>query len=127
MDYFRKLYWTNYFWCLFTLHLFNISVDAPDSQPVHIAEDLSINDPESIAEFVLEHIFGFEDAFPETDDDDSNSISGSLPILCFLSQSASFQFSVFCISLLSVTSYGFNQEVGVNPFLNGCSPPPERC
>lgn len=127
MDYFRKLYWTNYLWCLFTVHLFNISVDAPDIQPVHFAEDLSINDPESITEFVLEHIFGFEDAFPETDDDDSNSISGGLHILCYLSQPVSFQFSVPCISLPIVTSYGFNREVVQNPFLNGSSPPPERC
>lgn len=127
MDYFRKLYWTNHLWSLFALHLFNISVDAPDMQPVHIAEDLSINDPESIAEFVIEHIFGFEDAFPETDDDDSNSVSSGLHILCYLSEPTSFLFTTSYILLPTVISYRFNQETEVNPFLTSSSPPPELC
>ncbi|MBC6996793.1 hypothetical protein QWY85_20290 [Neolewinella lacunae] len=58
-------------WGLMGLHLFNISVDAIDHLPQHFAEDLSYNDQESIVEFLVETILGFEDAFTEFDDHDA--------------------------------------------------------
>lgn len=53
------------------LYLFNISVDAPDTDPEHIPEDLSFNDQESIVEIVVEKVLGFEDAIKEYDDHDT--------------------------------------------------------
>lgn len=53
------------------LHLLNVSVDAVDPNPEFISEDLSINDQESIVEIIVEKVLGFEDAFVEYDDRDS--------------------------------------------------------
>jgi len=49
----------------------------PDAQPEYIAEDLSINDQESIVELVLEKVIGIENAIEEhdePDEDESQSI-----------------------------------------------------
>lgn len=62
------------------LYLLNISVDSPDPNPEHIPEDLSINDQESIIEVVVEKILGFEDAFEEYDDHDSEDHHKKKPI-----------------------------------------------
>lgn len=53
------------------LYLLNISVDAADAKPQHIPEDLAFNDQESIVELVVEMVLGFEDAFQEYDDHDT--------------------------------------------------------
>ncbi len=52
------------------LYLLNISVDTADANPEHIAEDLTINDQESLVEIIVEKILGFENAFAEYDDHD---------------------------------------------------------
>lgn len=56
---------------LLGLYLLNISVDTKDLYPEHISEDLSINDQESLIELVIEKVLGFENAFKEYDDNDS--------------------------------------------------------
>ncbi|WP_421807341.1 hypothetical protein [Flagellimonas sp.] len=53
------------------LYLLNICVDTADPNPKHIPEDLSFNDQESIVEIIIEKVLGFEDAFAEYDDPDS--------------------------------------------------------
>lgn len=53
------------------LYLLNICVDTADPNPEHIPEDLSYNDQESIVEIIVEQFLGFEDAFVEYDDPDS--------------------------------------------------------
>lgn len=53
------------------LYLLNTSVDMADPYPEYISEDLSFNDQESIIEIVVEKILGYEDAFKEYDDNDT--------------------------------------------------------
>lgn len=55
---------------LLILQSVNLSIDPPDPFPSHIAEDLSINEIESIVELVVEEICVFEDAICERDDPD---------------------------------------------------------
>lgn len=50
--------------------MLNCSIDAPDGLPGFKAEDLSINEMESISEVVLEKCLGFEKAVPEHDEND---------------------------------------------------------
>lgn len=59
-----------FFWLIMALHILNCSIDAPDGLPSFKAEDLSINEMESISEVVLEKCFGFEKAVPEHDEND---------------------------------------------------------
>jgi hypothetical protein len=54
--------------CLLAVHIFNISVDMPDANPDDVAEDLTINDQETIVELVLEKCIGIEDAIAEHDE-----------------------------------------------------------
>lgn len=60
------------FWLFMSLHILNLSVDAPDLFPESVPEDLVYNDMESIVEIVLEKILCIDDAIAEVDDDDSN-------------------------------------------------------
>ncbi len=61
------------FFCfLMALHILNCSADAPDLNPEWVPEDLSYNDIETIAELVVEHVWGIENAFPEHDENDSH-------------------------------------------------------
>jgi hypothetical protein len=68
----RNSRFTNVFWGIFSLYLFNLSADNPDATSRYQKEDLSINDQESMVEVVLEHIMGFEDAFEEYEDPDGD-------------------------------------------------------
>jgi hypothetical protein len=58
-------------WGLLGLFLLNISVDTEDPNPEYLPEDLSINDQESIIEIIVEQVLGYEDAFKEYDDHDT--------------------------------------------------------
>lgn len=59
-------------WGILGLYLLNTSVDFEDLNPEYIAEDLTINDQESILEIILEKILGYENAIHEYDDYDSD-------------------------------------------------------
>ena len=52
--------------------MLNISIDVADARPPGVAEDLSYNEQESIAEYIMEEILGIEDAFPESEDNDAS-------------------------------------------------------
>lgn len=67
----RNSVFTKFLWGFMGLFLLNISVDAPDPNPDYIPENLSFNDQESIIEIVFEKVLGFENAFKEYDDNDS--------------------------------------------------------
>ncbi|WP_439490374.1 hypothetical protein [Algoriphagus sp.] len=54
------------------IYMLNISADTPDPKSAHIAEDLSINDQESMIEVLVERILGFEDTFEEFEDPDGD-------------------------------------------------------
>ncbi|MEO8588426.1 MAG: hypothetical protein ABI432_03585 [Flavobacteriales bacterium] len=62
----------HYLWLFLALLTLNSSVDTPDAQPEGQPEDLSINDIETVAEAILEHVFGIENAIPEHDEPDDH-------------------------------------------------------
>lgn len=62
-----------FFWGVFALFLLNVSIDSPDTYHQTVHEDLAFNDQETIIELVVEKILGYEDAFPEYDDTDSEN------------------------------------------------------
>lgn len=64
---------------LLALHLFNFSIDSRDRHPDFIPEDLSVNDIESIAEFMTEVVLGADNTFAEHDEAD-NEAGGSLDL-----------------------------------------------
>jgi hypothetical protein len=62
---------TRIFAFLMALHVFNLSIDTQDAQPNGTPEDLAINDQETIVEFLLETVFGYENAIAEHDEPDT--------------------------------------------------------
>lgn len=58
------------FWLVMAIHIINCSVDAPDTHANYVSEDLSYNDMESIAEILLEQVFGIENAIAEHEEYD---------------------------------------------------------
>ena len=73
---------------LMALYVFNFSIDSPDGHPDTVAEDLSVNDIESVYELVAETILGIENAVEERDERDPDDGS-------------SFQFKKFYTTLVS--------------------------
>ncbi|REA62836.1 hypothetical protein DSL64_07900 [Dyadobacter luteus] len=124
MTFLRSLRASRYFCIFFAFHLLNLSVDSPDFQPISVAEDLSINDQESLIEFITEHILGFDHLFPETDDDDSNSRSSGLTLYHF-PVSCRFRFSPTLLKLESVRFLSRAIFTDPRPIIEGSSPPPE--
>lgn len=62
---------------LLAIYILNFSIDSRDANPDAIAEDLSFNDIESFYEFVLEDVFGIENAvdeYDERDEEDGGSV-----------------------------------------------------
>jgi hypothetical protein len=66
---YRKI--SRLFCFLLSLHILNCSIDPRDREPFYVPEDLSINEIESITEFLAESVFGFKDAVPEHDEADT--------------------------------------------------------
>jgi hypothetical protein len=57
-----------FLWLSLALIIFNCSIAPPDAQPDGEAEDLSINEMESVVEVLLEEVMGIENAIPEHDE-----------------------------------------------------------
>ena len=69
---FRHNLFLKFFWGILALHLLNTSADVADPNPEYIPEDLTINDQESILELIVEQVLGYENAFEEYDDHDTD-------------------------------------------------------
>lgn len=77
MKFFRSNIISRIFCILMAIHIFNLSVDTKDAAPDCIAEDLSINDQETVVEIVLEKVLGIDNAIAEQDEPDQED-GGSL-------------------------------------------------
>lgn len=66
---------SRYFWLIVLIQMINGSIDARDIGTINGSENLLINDQESFVELLVEQVFGFKKAIPETEDDDSDENS----------------------------------------------------
>jgi hypothetical protein len=69
----RNMAWFRFVWIIVCFQILNLSVDAPDGHSDAIAEDLSINDMESIVEIVLEEVLDIKNAIAEQDEQDDDA------------------------------------------------------
>lgn len=67
----RTHQFVRYFLGIIVLLILNSSVDTPDVNNYGVAENLTINDQETIIELILEKVLLIEDAFIEVDDTES--------------------------------------------------------
>ena len=65
--------------------LINISIDPRDNALGNAPEDLTLNDIESMAEFICEEVFGLTGAFQESDEADSETVSSNVQKVFFVS------------------------------------------
>lgn len=87
--------------CLvFALHILNMSIDPKDPEPDSVPEDLTVNDIESITEFVAEVLLGIRNAFPEHDERDADG-PGTIDFckIFFIRSQAGYPVSVPFITL----------------------------
>jgi hypothetical protein len=84
-------------WFVIAVHLLNCSVDTPDPGPFNVAEDLSINDQESVVEVILEQFLNIEDAVSEFDEpgDENEAFFASKSSLSFFPPPIFRDYSVF--------------------------------
>jgi hypothetical protein len=109
---------------LLAVYLFNFSIDSRDAHPDSVAEDLSINDIESVYEFLTEHVLGIENAVEEHDERDQDD-GGSFEFKKFF---LSFRISVVQVKDANIL-YAFQalscyKERLTVRFLEKNSPPP---
>lgn len=107
-------------WFLLLL-LLNLSIDPPDSRPAHIAEDLTVNEIESILELVLEEVCAMESSVPESDESDEEKNIAKVRYDLFGQDGAVTVYRL----LMAVQTSCFD-----SPFISGtkpeiASPPPE--
>ncbi|RDI58259.1 hypothetical protein [Flavobacterium glaciei] len=114
--------------CAFiALYLLNCSVDCSDITPPYIAEDLTINDQESIIEIVVEKVLGYENAIPENEDSDEENtghFKKTISIAFYVIPHLVFNFNMIaCISKSKRVLFCFENS-GI-AFFEIHSPPPE--
>jgi hypothetical protein len=69
------------FYLLLALHLLNISVDPPDIRMLQVREEATINEMESIGEWVFETLLCHDNCVPETDEQENSEHLQSLSSL----------------------------------------------
>ena len=110
------------------LHILNCSIDTPDAQPDSIAEDLSINDIESISELVIEQIFGFDNAISEHDEHDTQdgySFEIAKILLYFHSTEILIQPHIIVFHITDTSNTGFRVQSFAQILIEIISPPPQ--
>jgi hypothetical protein len=110
------------------LHILNCSIDAPDSQPDYIAEDLSYNDIESVSELILEQFLGFGNVIAEHEEHDSEegySFEFNKLFLFYQTSQIKVQFSHIRIieKNISISKYYNISYLQFHPEI--ASPPPQ--
>ena len=113
---------------MLALVVFNLSIDPPDmlknmDLDPELEEDLSINEIESFSELVMEQAFNFENAFPETDDPDSDNVVKKVEIFSPLEKGVSIALKFVLIE--QHTSFFYEKQACLNIWPDILNPPPE--
>jgi hypothetical protein len=122
----RNSRFTNVFWGVFSLYLFNLSADIPDASSRYQKEDLSINDQESMVEVLVEQVMGFDDTFDEYEDPDGDDQKSKITLKIDFFSEQKENFSSNRINVLS-KSYNSNdlQKHVLKGFDQLSTPPPK--
>lgn len=109
-------------------HVINMSVDAPDGYSFAVqsgpGEDLSVNDIESVSEWILEEWLGFTDAVPEHDEPDNDSSLTELEQDYIFTPSFVFTPFPSSISYLTTAVPSFESHSVPTPVAEIVAPPP---
>jgi hypothetical protein len=119
------------FYLLMAVHVLNLSVDPPDhhvriSKAGIVSEDLSINEMESVSEWVLEHFLGCWNAIPERDEPDGDSVISKVLVTWFMPQPAYYALPLPSATVFATVSRpSFISLPYLSPLAEVSSPPPQ--
>jgi len=103
-----------------------MSVDTPDLQPDSVCEDLSVNDIESIVEFVLENIMHIDNAIAEHDESDNqDGTTFDLKKIECRFQRTNFKLIEQTHTLVPVVFQNYEDSFYSSPFAEVIPQPPE--
>jgi hypothetical protein len=105
--------------------LLNLSVDPVDSAPNYVPENLSFNDIESFAEFFCEEVFGFTNAFEESDEADPDSETLASSVISFFFVSTNLDVKPVFIAAQPI-DYLVKNSTGFDLFKSEITIPPPR-
>jgi len=114
-------------WLLMAIWIFDYSIDIPDPQSDAVTEDLSYNDMESISEFIFEYCLGWENFFPEHDEDDPEDRGGFAKKIEIAFVLNPVILKVIPKNHIDKTKHSFNYatETPEIPFIPGVTKPPQ--
>lgn len=115
---------------LMAIHVINISIDTPDGASLAgrgtaYHKDLSVNDIDSIGEFILESCLGITDAVPEHDDSDDESEFAGLEQDYLFSHPFVLMPPIPSIHYLSMVLLPFRSGFSPTPVTEIIAPPPQ--
>lgn len=123
---FRESTFNRLIWLFFALFIFNFSIDVPDIDNDSVSENLAYNDIESISEFVLESVLGFENAIPEHDEDDSDEKRDfHKKVDLYNQQQVLLNQPQFIVFTIKNQQFFFATVSPKTPFLSGLIKPPQ--
>jgi hypothetical protein len=123
---FRESTFNRLIWLFFALFIFNFSIDVPDTDIDSVSEDLAYNDIESISEFVLESVLGFENIIPEHDEDDSDEKRDFYKkVDLYNQQQVSLNQQQFIVFTIKNQQFFIATASPKTPFLSGLIKPPQ--
>jgi hypothetical protein len=103
--------------------IFNYSIDIPDQKSDAFAEDLSVNDIESITELVLEQVFDLQNFVSEHEDDDPDDKSTFAKKIDIIDIKKMLTTSIFKINVKHF--FSCDQNKLVNSWVKKLTDPPE--
>ncbi len=106
----------------FAVQLLNMSIDPVDVEPFGMAEDLSINDIESLVELVLEEIIGIENCVAESDERDTDSVKCKVIFSFIITPQEPFRNNQ--LNAIKVTHIPQEENFFVSTILEEVTPPP---
>lgn len=126
MNFFRNHIVSKIFCFVFAMHIFNICIDTPDAQPDWMPEDLSVNDIESVVEFILEDVLKINNAIAEHDEaDNQDGNTLEMKKANFFFQNFSFKLIIAESTSAKVASFDYKTPFYLNKYNDILIQPPE--
>lgn len=123
---FRESTFNRLVWLFFALFILNFSIDVPDTDTDSVSENLAYNDIESISEFVLESVLGFENAIPEHDEDDSDEKKDfHKKIELHNHLKVHLKDNIFIVFTIKNQQFFISTVSPISPYLSGLIKPPQ--
>lgn len=129
LNFIRHTIFLRFIWAILGMHILNFSINIADNIPINQKEDLTINEQESVIEFIIEKVLGDSDAFTEYDDIDPDDHSSKKQTNIQFHLSTYFsnpEFSAILFTSIDKSNFSYNQSI-IEGISSPNNPPPKHC